>query len=108
MVHLLPVLREALSNVARHAHATSVDVTIEVGAQVVMSVRDDGVGIPEDGGKGGNGIRNMIERAVRLDGECDVRSRSEGGAIVEWRVPTVGITSSTAPEPSRPAAATDT
>ncbi|MEX1008589.1 MAG: PAS domain S-box protein [Acidimicrobiia bacterium] len=115
--HLLATLREALSNVARHARAASVDVTIEAGsvpergtgAQVVLCVSDDGVGIPEDAdGGGGNGIRNMTDRAVRLGGRCAVRSRPEGGTVVEWSVPPEGITGSCAPDRPGQGTATDT
>lgn len=107
--HLLPTLREALSNVARHSRADSVDVTIEAGAQVVMCVNDDGVGIPEDlDCGGGNGIRNMTDRAGRLGGRCVVRSRPEGGTVVEWSVPAGGLTDSHAPDRPRQGTATDT
>ncbi|MGH8825951.1 MAG: sensor histidine kinase, partial [Jiangellaceae bacterium] len=42
--HVLAVLREALSNAARHASASTVQVTLDVGAQVTLTVHDDGVG----------------------------------------------------------------
>ena len=42
--HLVPVVREALANVARHAEATSVTVLLEVGREVVLEIDDDGVG----------------------------------------------------------------
>lgn len=89
--HLLPTLREALANVARHADASSVAVTIEVGDRVVMRVDDNGVGIPErtiaTGNGNGNGLRNMVERATHLGGCCTVRARPEGGTTIEWSVP---------------------
>ena len=64
--HLTATLREALSNVAKHAHATnvSIDVTIQ-GTDLVLLVVDDGVGIGEVAGSG-NGLANMRDRAEAL------------------------------------------
>ena len=88
--HLSATLREALSNVAKHASATkvSVDVTIEAN-DLVLLVVDDGVGIGEGAGSG-NGLANMRERAEALGGHCDVTSPAAGGTILEWRVPVDG------------------
>ena len=47
--HLVPTLREALSNIARHAGAHQVRVTITVGTTVTLSVVDDGTGHPGAG-----------------------------------------------------------
>jgi PAS domain S-box-containing protein len=83
---LLPVLREALTNVARHAGASLVRVSVAVGAEVVLRVLDDGVGVPPDV-VGGNGLGNLRARAEGLGGTCAVRPRPEGGTEVDWRVP---------------------
>jgi signal transduction histidine kinase len=83
---LLAVLREALSNVGRHAAANRVDVEVVVGADVVLRVTDDGIGPSDDGGTG-NGLPNMDTRAERLGGTFELRRGERGGAIVEWRVP---------------------
>ena len=86
----MPVLREALSNVVKHAQATTVSVRIEVdGDDLVMVVADNGVGI-DDRTHGGRGVSNMIERAEAVHGSCRIRPAKDGGAEVEWRVP-VGI-----------------
>jgi two-component system sensor histidine kinase DevS len=84
--HLLAALREALSNVARHAAATTVDVAIDAGTELVLLVRDDGVGIG-DAVTPGNGLANLEARASRLGGTCVVTSPPTGGTVVEWRVP---------------------
>jgi PAS domain S-box-containing protein len=87
---LLATLREALSNIARHAKAATVDVDIAVGDEVVLRVADDGIGIGigiEDMPSTGHGVRNMSERAARLGGHATVCRRPEGGTLLEWRVP---------------------
>jgi PAS domain S-box-containing protein len=83
---LIPTLREALSNVARHAGARSVWVSVDVGDAVLLRVEDDGVGV-RPGSTPGHGLTNMAERAARLGGAFDVSPRVGGGCVVEWRVP---------------------
>ncbi|HET9733465.1 MAG TPA: PAS domain S-box protein [Acidimicrobiales bacterium] len=86
--HLVSVLREALSNVGRHAKASRVDVVVVATAESVsVSVADDGVGIP-DGPSAGNGLANMAERARSLHGELTVSRRRPSGTLVQWQVPT--------------------
>lgn len=86
--HLLASLREALANVARHAGASSVDVVVTVGADVVLRVMDDGCGIrPEARDHTGFGLRNLDERARTLDGSFALIDRKGGGTVLEWRVP---------------------
>ena len=84
---LLPVLREALSNVARHAGATRVDVTVEALGDVVLRVVDDGTGLPPEPAGGGHGLLNMQTRAVHLRGTFHAARGGDGGTTVEWRVP---------------------
>lgn len=82
---LLAVLLEALSNVARHANARRVSVSVDVGDDLVLVVEDDGVGIPPGGRR--SGLRNMAERARDLGGSFEARCREGGGSVLEWRVP---------------------
>jgi PAS domain S-box-containing protein len=85
--HLVAVLREALSNTARHSHATRVDVDVRHDAGVLtLVVSDNGVGIGH-GGPAGSGLRNMNERAVGLGGVCSVTPAVTGGTVVTWTVP---------------------
>ena len=84
--HLLAVLREALSNVARHAEASSVEVFLEIGEEVRLAVRDNGKGLPRAWGRRG-GTRTMRERAAVCGGRCTIRTRPSGGTSVVWRVP---------------------
>jgi signal transduction histidine kinase len=84
---LLATLREALSNVARHAGASRVDVQIEVGDDVVLRVSDNGRGIVEGAAGRGHGLRNMARRAEDLGGKLEVGPGSEGGTVLVWQVP---------------------
>lgn len=85
--HLVPVVREALSNVARHAHARSARVIVVVGDEhIALTVCDDGVGAPAEV-LGGHGVRNLRERAQLLGGEATLEPRPEGGSVMTWRVP---------------------
>jgi signal transduction histidine kinase len=85
---LLPAVREAVSNVARHAEASALEVSIEnAGDFVTLRVVDDGRGVPTTLGAGGNGLRNLTERANRLGGRCLVTARPDGGTSLEWQVP---------------------
>jgi signal transduction histidine kinase len=84
---LIAVLREALSNVVRHAHARRVSVFVDVGEAVVLVVEDDGTGIPAGGRR--SGLRNLADRARSLGGSFETRDREGGGSVLEWRVPLV-------------------
>jgi nitrate/nitrite-specific signal transduction histidine kinase len=83
---LLTVAGEALVNVARHAQARHVNVSVHIGAQdLVLRVLDDGRG-PQDGGGAGHGLANLEARARRLGGSCQLSVTDEGTSL-EWRVP---------------------
>jgi signal transduction histidine kinase len=85
--HVVAVVTEALSNVARHAEASSVEVVVAAEADtLVVSVADDGVGL-RGGRTAGNGLRNIAERARSLSGSVSVSARNPSGTLVEWRVP---------------------
>lgn len=83
---LLKTLREALSNIARHAGATVVDVRVRAGADLSLLVTDNGRGL-QDERQRGNGLGNMTARAQGLRGTCTVENRAGGGVAVAWRVP---------------------
>jgi signal transduction histidine kinase len=83
---LLAVLREALSNVVRHAGAHSVQVAVRVtGGWLRLRVSDDGRGIPEEGRR--SGIENMRTRAEKAGGTFELRPNKPKGTVVEWGVP---------------------
>jgi signal transduction histidine kinase len=84
--HLLAVLREALSNVARHAAATTTLVELEASANdVTLRVTDDGCGVPKR--RDESGLRNVRRRAEQLDGDVRLTQASPHGTVLEWRVP---------------------
>ena len=85
--HVLLVLREALSNVARHAQALVVEVSVtRIGSDVLLDVWDDGVGVPGDVRRG-EGLSNMERRAQMLGGACRLVSPPGEGTELIWRVP---------------------
>ncbi|MFD5562914.1 sensor histidine kinase [Kitasatospora griseola] len=84
--HLVAVLGEALSNAARHAKAGRVEVALQAtGSQVVLTVQDDGVGIPAQGRR--SGLRNLEERARSLGGTLTVTAPPNGGTTLNWTAP---------------------
>jgi signal transduction histidine kinase len=83
---LLATLREALSNVARHAAATRVDVEVVLTDELALRVIDDGRGLGSVQ-PGGMGRGNMAERAARHGGTCTLHENEQGGCTLEWRIP---------------------
>ena len=82
---LLSALREALSNAARHAAASRVDVTVEIGDELMLRVRDDGTGMGQTTRR--SGLANMAERAADLGGKLVIGPAEGGGTQLDWRVP---------------------
>jgi signal transduction histidine kinase len=87
----LAALREALSNAARHASASHVDVTVDVDQRGILAVQvtDNGTGLPAEGRR--SGLRNLADRADKLGGELRLGPADPGatspGTKLEWRVP---------------------
>nr|WP_229820960.1 GAF domain-containing sensor histidine kinase [Streptomyces ruber] len=85
--HLLAVLREALSNAARHARATTVEVTAEaVGRTLRLTVTDNGRGI-DPATTRRSGLANLRSRAEELGGMFRLARRDPTGTLLEWTVP---------------------
>jgi signal transduction histidine kinase len=83
---LLAVLQEALSNAARHAHATRVTVGVQVDAgRLTLTVEDNGVGTDPAAARGG--LINMRERAAGHGGEFEVQPNEPSGTVLRWSVP---------------------
>jgi signal transduction histidine kinase len=87
---VLAALREALTNVARHAKASRVAVSVTVrDQQLTVEVVDDGIG-PDGAATGeGHGLENLTARARLLHGEFRLEPRAEGsgGTVARWRIP---------------------
>jgi signal transduction histidine kinase len=88
--HLLAALREGLSNAARHAAATVVEVTVAVrDDEVVLDVVDDGVGMGAGGRR--SGLANLEARATQLGGSLSLTQAPSGGTRLTWRAPLVAV-----------------
>jgi two-component system, NarL family, sensor histidine kinase DevS len=86
----MPVVREALTNVAKHADATDIELELAADhAGVRLRVADDGRGIaPGADTSGGFGLANLRERAENLGGSFAVSSPgTHRGTVVVWTVP---------------------
>ncbi|KUN41141.1 histidine kinase [Streptomyces longwoodensis] len=84
--HVMAVLTESLTNVARHAAADRVDVVLDTdGKRVRLTVTDNGVGIPEGGRR--SGLSNMAERAQKLGGALELTSPGGKGTRLVWHAP---------------------
>lgn len=85
--HLLAIVGEALSNVARHARATHVILAASLkDTQICLTIQDNGHGMPADTVLG-YGLRNMRERARILGGDLSVSSQPGHGTTVQVLVP---------------------
>jgi signal transduction histidine kinase len=85
---LLATLREALSNVAQHAAASSATVDVGVdrgGRELTLVVSDDGVGVP-DAPTRRSGTANIAERAARWHGHSTLEPAPDGGSRLVWTV----------------------
>jgi signal transduction histidine kinase len=84
--HVMAVLTESLTNVARHARADRADVVLETdGKRLRLTVTDNGVGIPPGGRR--SGLENMAARARKLGGDLETGTVEGGGTRVVWQVP---------------------
>ncbi len=87
--HLLATLREALSNVARHAEADACIVEVEAtGDRVVLRVSDNGRGLGDQINE--SGLRNVRRRALDLGGTFLIAAEEPHGTLLEWHVPLGG------------------
>jgi signal transduction histidine kinase len=87
------VLREALANAVRHAHASKITIVGHVdGARLILRVIDDGVGFDVTAGSaaGHHGLRNMTNRARMLDGHLDIESGPGRGTTISLVLPLTG------------------
>ncbi len=83
---LLATITEALSNIAKHAHAGHVDIDLCVSDDVLLTITDDGDGFGNEASRG-FGLRNMASRADDLGGELVLESVAGEGTTLRWRIP---------------------
>ena len=83
--HAEAVLREAVSNAARHARATRVDVIVKVDGDLSIEVRDDGRGVSERTKR--SGLMNMRYRAQKAHGTLTIDTPASGGTVLRWSAP---------------------
>lgn len=87
-VHVVQIIREVLSNIARHAQASEVWVRCEVeGDQVTVTIEDNGVGFSPETVARGQGLNNIADRAGKLEGSMDIRLRDPKGTVHRLSVP---------------------
>ena len=81
------MVQEALTNVARHSGATSVDIEVHRTDKLYVKVRDNGKGLNPDPNHKSYGLLGIRERARTLGGSAEIYSPPEGGTIVEIDIP---------------------
>jgi signal transduction histidine kinase len=79
------VVREGVTNAARHSGGRHVTVTLDVSNEVVVEVRDDGRGI--DATVARSGLGNLAQRALARGGQASAHAAPEGGTLLQWHVP---------------------
>ena len=86
--HVMAIIREAVTNVERHAQATRATISLSAGngcCQLVIA--DDGRGFSGEAREGGLGLTNLRRRAEKLSGRFDISGAPTGGTVLTWRVP---------------------
>lgn len=83
--HAEAVIREGVSNVLRHAHATAVTITVSVEDDLAIDITDNGTGIPDSVAT--SGLHNLRERAHQAGGTLSVERLEPGGTRLFWRAP---------------------
>lgn len=85
------IAQEAVRNVCVHSGATELHLAIQFGDDLLLAIRDNGVGIDPDvlsSGRAGHfGLQSMKERGEKIHAEVDIRSEHERGTEVSVRVP---------------------
>ena len=85
--HAEAVVREAVSNVVRHAGATALTVTVRVEDDFSVEVLDDGCGMPANVTP--SGLTNLRVRAEEVDGQLTITDAPGGGTLLRWSAPLI-------------------
>ncbi|GEM_PF-3207170 len=88
-VHLYRIAQEAVNNALKHGKAKKITITLEQNdAETVLAVKDDGMGLPDEGDhRAGMGLRIMAYRARLMRGDFTIRPQPMGGTVITCRVP---------------------
>ena len=81
------IVEEAMTNVVRHARASRCEVRLETSDALVLSVSDDGVGLPGQTRPDGIGLTSIRQRAAELGGQCTIGPAGSAGLVVSVRLP---------------------
>ncbi len=82
------IAQEALTNIARHADATAVQLHLaQTNEHVILTVRDDGGGLPPGAFRSSQGIRGMRERAMLIGAQLTIGEPAAGGTEVQLSIP---------------------
>jgi signal transduction histidine kinase len=86
--HLRATIREAVTNIERHAQATEATISLTASdGYWQLQVADNGRGLGGEGREGGLGLTNLRRRAEKLNGQFDIAGAPTGGTVLTWRVP---------------------
>jgi signal transduction histidine kinase len=86
--HLTATIREAVTNIERHANATKATISLSArDGHCQLRVIDDGRGFSGEGREGGLGLTNLRRRAEKLNGQFEIVGAPSGGTVLTWRVP---------------------
>ena len=86
--NILPIFKEALFNILRHAQAKQVLITLTVHqSKLILTIEDDGVGLPEVAPEQGHGLRNMRRRAQEMNAQLDFEKPPQGGTRLTLTIP---------------------
>ncbi len=104
--HLYRIVSEAVGNAAKHANPETIEIRLRrADDRLVLTVRDDGVGIPAElETTDGLGLHTMKYRAELIGATLDVGPAAEGGTVVRCRLPLTALSEpDETPEPVAPA-----
>lgn len=86
--HVVQIVREVLSNIARHAQASEISLTFGIeDDQVLLAIEDNGVGFDIESVKKGHGLDNMRYRASVLGGSIEIERRDRSGTVHKLHIP---------------------
>jgi signal transduction histidine kinase/ligand-binding sensor domain-containing protein len=86
--NVLPIFKEALHNIIKHAQAQHVTIEIALTERrLTLTIRDDGVGMDPAAAPGGHGLRNMQRRAEDIGGQLKIESQPGAGTVIHLEAP---------------------